>query len=439
MISMKNIKYIFLVGLIAICSRNISIAQGTISLQEAIKLTLQNNFGLQIAFNEAEIAKINNDLGNAGFLPQLKATAGNSWAINNIHQETNNGNITDKNNVAGSSTNASIGLTWTLFDGTKMFATHQKLKELEKMGEIKRLMAVESVVYQVISQYYLLIKIKQQISLSESLVMLYQKRKEVADTRNTTGSSSGLEVIQAQADLNSQMATLLKLKSQYQQNQFLFSKLVLNNPNSIIEINDSLNTAPLFDIATIRKNLKQNTQLQYAESFLKVADLVKREARAGYMPKIGFGANYNFQQADNAAGYLLNNQSYGPNFGFTASWNLFDGMAVNRNVKTAKIQQKIIQLTFDEINLQLETTLLSQFTLYETYLQIVTMEEQNILVAKNALTIAMEKYGLGMINDIQLKEVQKTYEDAQLRLISARFDVKISEIELLRLQGLLIK
>jgi outer membrane protein TolC len=98
-----------------------------------------------------------------------------------------------------------------------------------------------------------------------------------------------------------------------------------------------------------------------------------------------------------------------------------------------------MQLSFDEVNLLLETALLSQFKLYESNLQIVTMEEQSISVAQTALTIAMEKYGLGMINDIQLKEVQRTFEDAQLRLITARYDVKISETELLKLQGLLIR
>lgn len=436
---MKKIKHIFVVGIILFFATTTLLAQKPISLDEAIKLSLQNNYGLQIAQSEAEIAKLNNDWGNAGFLPQLKATAGNTWATNNIHQETNTGSITDKNNVAGTTANATIGFTWTLFDGTKMFSTHQKLNELEKLGEVKTQMVVEGLVYQVISQYYLLVKIKQQITLSESLLVLYQKRKEVADARNATGSSSGLEVLQAQADLNAQMATLLKLKSQYQQNQYSFSKLVLNNPQTTLEISDSLTMAPLINIESVRSNLKQNSQVKFTEAYLKIAGLTINEARSGYLPKVGFGANYNFARADNAAGYLLNSQSYGPNFGFTASWNLFDGMAVKRSVKTAKIQQKMMQLTFSEINLQLETTLLSQFKLYETYLQIVTMEEQNIIVAKSALTIAMEKYGLGMINDIQLKEVQRTFEDAQLRLISARYDVKISETELMRLQGLLIR
>jgi outer membrane protein TolC len=436
---MKNIKQILVIAIAHFFATTSILAQNPISLDEAIKLSLQNNYGLQIARGEQEIAKLNNDLGSAGFLPQLKATAGNTWANNNIHQETNTGIITDKNNVAGSTANAAIGFTWTLFDGTKMFATHHKLAELEKLSEIKTQMAIEDLVYRVMSQYYSLVKIKQQITLSESLLVLYQKRKQVAEAKNAAGSSSGLEVLQAQADLNAQSATLLKLKSQYQQAQYAFGKLVLNNPQVPVVVNDSLNTAQMINVESVRSNLKSNTQIKTAATYLKISDFTSKEARSGYFPKVGLGASYNLASTDNAAGYLLNSQTYGPTYGFTASWNLFDGMAVKRSVKSAKIQQRIMQLSFDEVNLLLETALLSQFKLYESNLQIVTMEEQSISVAQTALTIAMEKYGLGMINDIQLKEVQRTFEDAQLRLITARYDVKISETELLKLQGLLIR
>ncbi len=437
---MKNHKTkILLLSLILFITSFIS-AQQIITLENSIKLALLNNYGLEIARSEQEISKINNDLGSAGFLPQIKATAGNNLTNYNIHQETNTGIITDSKNVSGNNVNASIGLSWTLFDGTKMFATHKKLNELEKLSEIKYKMAIEDLVYRVITQYYTLIKLKQQILLSESLIELYKKRKLVAETKNTAGSSSGLEVLQAQADFNAQNATLLKLQSQFQQAKYSFARIIINNPQEVFDVNDSLNIAPLYNLEAIKTNIKQNNiQLKAAKINLNISEFSFKEARAGYFPKIGFGANYNFASTDNSAGSILNSRTDGPYYGFTATWNLFDGMAVKRSVKSSKIQQKIMQLTINEINLQLETAILSQFKLYESNLQITTMEEQNITIAKTALDIAMEKYTLGIINDIQLKEVQRTFEDAQLRLITARYDTKISETELLRLQGLLIR
>ncbi len=415
-------------------------AQQIISLEEAIKLALQNNYGIEIARNEQSIAKNNNDLGNAGFLPQIDASAGSIWSNTNTHQESTSGDITDFNHINGRNLSSSVGLSWTLFDGTKMFATRNKLNELQKMSNFELQISIENVVYKVINQYYTLVKLKQQISLSESLLALFQKRKQVVEARNSSGNSSRLEVIQAQADYNAQNATLLRLQSQYAQAQYLFSSLLVNNPLTSFQVVDNFSMTPLMNIESIRANItQQNVWINHAKSNILISDYVTKEVRSAYYPKIGFGLNYNFVNSNNPSGYILNNQTYGMNYGFSASWNLFDGMSVKRNVRNAKIQQKIMQLSFNEINLQLETSLLSQFKLYESNLQIVKMEEENITIAQTALTIAMEKYAVGVISDIQLKDAQKTFEDAQLRLIQARFDAKMSETELLKLQGLLIK
>lgn len=415
-------------------------AQQIISLEEAIKLALKNNYGIEIARNEESIAKNNNDLENAGFLPQIDASASNLWSNNNTHQESSTGVITDFNNLKGSNFNGSVGLSWTLFDGTKMFASRNKLNELQKTSNFELQISIENVVYKVINQYYTLVKLKQQIALSQSLLTLFQKRKEVVEARNSSGNSSGLEVLQAQADYNAQNATLLRLQSQYAQAQFIFSSLLVNSPLTTFEVDGNFSMTPLMNIESIRANItQQNVWLKQAKSNMLISDYMTKEARSAYFPKIGFGLNYNFVNSENPSGLIFNNQTYGMNYGFSASWNLFDGMSVKRNVRNAQIQQKIMQLSFNEMNLQIETTLLSQYKLYESNLQIVKMEEQNLTIAQSVLNIAMEKYTVGMISDIQLKDAQNTFEDAQLRLIQARFDAKMSETELLRLQGLLIK
>lgn len=432
-------KKIILFILILLCGKFL-FAQKTISLDDAIKLALQNNYGIQIAQNESEISKINNDFGNAGFLPQLDASAGNSKSNYHLHQETSTGVVSDYNNVTGNNLTSSVGFSWTLFDGTKMFATRNKLNELQKLSEYELQSIIENTVYQVINQYYTLIKLKQQIALSESLLMLFEKRKQVSEAKNSNGSSSGLEVLQAQADYNAQNAILMKLQSQYIQAQYSFASLITNNPQSQFQVSDSISMSPLINIETIRANLKQqNINLKMASSGITISNYTIKEARSAYFPRLGFGANYNFANNDVSVGSVLNNQTYGMNYGITASWNLFDGLSVKRSVKTAKIRQKMMQLSFNEVNLQLETTLLCQYKLYESNLQIVNMEEQNIVIAQKALNIAMEKYSIGVINDIQLKDAQRTFEDAQLRLIQARYDAKMSETGLLKLQGLLVQ
>ena len=67
------------------------------------------------------------------------------------------------------------------------------------------------------------------------------------------------------------------------------------------------------------------------------------------------------------------------------------------------------------------------------------LEEENIVLAKENVAIVFEVYKLNSTTLIQLKEAQKSLEDAQTRLINTRYNTKLAETELLRLKGEIIK
>jgi outer membrane protein TolC len=49
--------------------------------------------------------------------------------------------------------------------------------------------------------------------------------------------------------------------------------------------------------------------------------------------------------------------------------------------------------------------------------------------------IAQEKYKLGVMNDVELRDTQKKLMDAENRLLVSLFQCKSAEIELLRISG----
>ncbi len=76
---------------------------------------------------------------------------------------------------------------------------------------------------------------------------------------------------------------------------------------------------------------------------------------------------------------------------------------------------------------------------YELQKQALELEEANILLAKENISIILETYRLGQATYLQLREAQKSLEDAYNRLIAARYNTKLAETELLRLKGDLVK
>jgi outer membrane protein TolC len=67
------------------------------------------------------------------------------------------------------------------------------------------------------------------------------------------------------------------------------------------------------------------------------------------------------------------------------------------------------------------------------------MQLANVAVARENVNIAFEKYKLGSINDIELREIQQKLIDAEYQLISSQFEAKKAEVELDRLSGELLK
>ena len=83
---------------------------------DAIGTAIKENLDIQIAQSDIEIAKINNNWGNAGMFPTIAAQATNTEAVSNLNQKLNNGNSIQRNNVANNSLNANISFSCLVFD-----------------------------------------------------------------------------------------------------------------------------------------------------------------------------------------------------------------------------------------------------------------------------------------------------------------------------------
>src|ERR1700754_3601960 len=91
-------------------------AQENLTLEESIRIALEHNYGVRIARSEAEIAKNDVTLGNAGFLPEINATATYSGGSSKTRQEYNTGSVIDRAGASSTNLSSRIGLDWTLFD-----------------------------------------------------------------------------------------------------------------------------------------------------------------------------------------------------------------------------------------------------------------------------------------------------------------------------------
>jgi outer membrane protein len=415
-------------------------AQDVLSLQQALEIALKNNLSISIATNQSQIAANDYSWGNAGAMPQLSLGASGSLGNVNTHQLYASGLEVNKQGVQTTAISAGPQVNWVLFDGLRMFATHDRLRELRDMGYINAKMMIENTVAKIIDSYYDVVRQQQLMKALQEMIDIYQERLNIAETKSRIGSGSEADILQAKVDLNEQKSALLKQKVLIANAKANLNLLLSREAYTELNIKDTLviSYRPRFEElkSTV---VKQNRSLNFAEKNVKVAQYALREVGAQQYPMLAVNANYNYSRSTNSAGFVLLNQNAGFNAGFTASWMLFNGLNARRQVKDAQINALIYELQFKEVRNEVESSVLIAFNNFQNAMELLKLEEDNIIQAQSNVNINLERFRLGYVTSLQLKDAQKSFVDAESRLVSARYDAKVAETELMRLNGALVK
>ncbi len=425
--------------LLLIClvfSRTISFSGDTLTLSEAMTIALENNWGITLAENESRIAELNNSLGNAGFLPSLDATATRSRNVNNTYQKYFDGREREGNNAVSNSINTGVQLTWTIFDGFNMFIQKKKLGELQEMSTTQLRSVIESTIAQVILAYY---DIAVQDRLAEvyyEAVQLSAERKRFARAMIDIGSGSELSYLQSAVDLNTDSAAYMQqivilANSKAELNRLLCRDLLTSfEVTSEIPLNYDLIYEELWGLIQ-----EQNPDLMRARSNLLITSLDTKSSRSLMYPRISVNTGYSFNKSESEVGFMMLNRNLGFAMGVSLTYNLFDGFNTRNNIKAAKIREESAHAEFNQAELDMKSELLRIYNDYLTNLQLVKFESDNRDLAMRNLEVAMEKYRIGAINDIDLRQTQQKLMDAETRYLLSQFRSKIAETELLRLSG----
>jgi outer membrane protein len=415
-------------------------AQEIMMLPRAIETGLKNNFSIILQKNEEQITKNNNTLGNAGFLPSVALTGTQTNTISTTHQEQFSGTIKDVSNAQSNFFNAGVQLNWTLFDGMNMFVSKKMLGTMEDLGENGTRIVVEGIVSDIILTYYGIVQLGKLVRVAQDAVDLSMQRKRIAMAKLSLGSGSQLMLLQSTVDLNADSTSLVRQLNSLANTKADFNRLLAQEVTTPLFIQDTimLNTSFQYD-SLIHEALIQNSAIISARLSQEIARLGVKEAQSNLYPRLGFNANYTYIQQNSATGFLQYNRSYGPSFGFNLSYNIFNGFNVTREIKNAKIWLNSGEIEVKDNEQEIRLSIWKLYNDYHSNLEIVRMQLTNVDVAKENVNVAFEKYKLGTINDVELREIQKKLIDAEYQLILSTFDAKKAEIELIRLSGDILK
>lgn len=430
--------YITILILACVSTTVLHAQQDVYSLKDCIEKGLENNYSIRIIRNEQQISDNNVTLGNAGYLPTLDLNGGLTGTNNNDKYKLSEGGTSKSNGVNNETLNVGLNASWTVFDGFGIQASYQRLKELQRMGELNTRMTIEDFVASVSSEYYNLIRQKTRLKNLLSSLALSKERVRIAEEQYYIGSGSRLDLRMAQVDFNADSSQVVNQLLEVHSSRVKLNELMaFQDVETTLQVADTAITPnPFLDEMDIRiKTKENNTELLIARKSQVLSELDLKKLKSRNYPTVTLQGGYGYTQNWYDRGQYDWQQRLGFNYGLTIGFSLFDGLNRKREQRNARIDIQNMELMTSQLELSVQATLSNLWMSYMNNLDLWGLEKSNVLVANENYSIALDRYKLGDLAGIQLREAQVSLLEAEERRSIAEYSTKINEISLLLISG----
>ena len=251
---------------------------------------------------------------------------------------------------------------------------------------------------------------------------------------------SRLDLQQARVDFNADSSSLIKQYEVVNTSSIVLHQMMgMEDVSRKLTVCDSLIIADrlLNEITLWEKTLETNSRLLASRENRTISELDLKAIRSRNYPylKLNAGYGYTLNVYDTKNSSVEQQNNLGLNYGFTLGYSLFDGMNRSRETKNARIAIQNRELEYARLELDLKADLSNLWMAYQNNLELTGLEEENLAAARENYEIAMERYRLGDLSGIELREAQNSLLEAEERLLQAQFNTKLGEISLLQISG----
>jgi outer membrane protein TolC len=374
-----------------------------------------------------------NHISIAGGLPEVSASLTNNQSVTNLTQQLSNGTTTKRPGNANNSTNASLNGSFLLFNGFRVHAAKNRLAALEKQGEQLVNVQIQNVIANVMLTYYDIVRQDSYIKTIRQSIEVTTQRKRLVEARQSVGLANNADTYQAQIDLNASEQELQSQQLILNQAKVDLMNLLTQRPDSSFTIRDTIVVDSLVNLAAVMENVAKNPELLSADQQISVNEAIAREVGAQRYPSVAINGGYTYSRSQNAAGFTLLNQNFGPYLGLSVQVPIFNGGLIRRQVRVADIDTRNSLLTRETVFNTLRTSAARAWEAYRNNLARLGTERENNRIAADLLNLVIQRFNLGVGTIVDVREAQRSFVEAGYRLVNLAYAAKVSEVELKRL------
>ncbi|PKP43793.1 MAG: transporter [Bacteroidetes bacterium HGW-Bacteroidetes-13] len=415
-------------------------AQEILTKDEAVKITLENNYGVQVAKNDVKVADNNDGLLNSGYLPTVSAATNATYVRDHNNTATfRDGTNTVLINAESRRYNANGTISYTLFDGLGRMYNYKRLKESHQLSELQARQTIEQTIFQLMTGYFDVARLKQTAETAQQSLQISRNRLTRAKYVYEYGQNTQLDVLNAEVDVNNDSIAYLNTNQLYMNAKRDLNFVMGREVRTDFDVDTTVVFIPPLNLELlIEEAKKNNVSLLQAESNINIRKYDLKVNRSSFLPTLGVSGSYNWAEfQNNSSAFLQTQETNGFSGTATLSWSIFNGADINR-VKNAKIAIESEEIRKKQAEQQVVRDVSNAFETYENQLYVLQTQEKNLLTNKRNFQRSEEQFKLGQITSIDFRTAQINLINAKINRDTAKFDAKLAEINLLQLSGKLL-
>ena len=415
-------------------------AQNVLTLQQCLKIGIENNISLKSQRNEIKKGKISISENRAKLLPQINGIAAFNDNFDPPVSVTDGSSFGNPYNVTNTlQYHATVGvqLQMPLYNQT-VYTALSVTKMLDNINQLSYEKAREDLMVKIAQMYYLSQSTAEQIALlkdnitrltelSDITVALYDN--DMALEVDVKRVNINLENLQVQYDnavaLLTQQLNMMKYVLDYPSESDI--SLMPVDTKTIIPVELTGLTSDLYELQLL---LKQK----------EIAEQRKLMVKQGYIPSLSLTGNMMFSAFTDKGYHWFHsgpsNKWYrSSGIGVTLSIPIFDGLYKRSKIRKSQIDIENVKLSYENTLKNLQTKYLNATNELMNCQRNFKKQKDNYLLAEEVYKVTSERYREGIASMTEVLQDEMSMSDAQNNYVTAHYVYRITNLTLLKLTG----
>jgi len=406
----------------------------TLTRDEAVRIALKNNLGIELAKNNISAAVIYNSYGIAGGLPVVTGTLSDQEQATSLRQKyADPANNKASNNAFSNNLSASVGGYMLLYNGERVVTAKKRLGTIEAQTRQQLSSRALLLVNNVLLKYYDVVRQQSYAKTLQASIDAQRQQLAIVQAQQSVGLANNADLFQSQVDLNTQVQNLQAQQLVIDQGKTDLLTLLTLNPDSAIRVEDTILIDRSVKLADVLSAVRTaNPDVIAANEQITINQYIEKETGALRYPSLGANAGYNYSRTQNSAGFSLLNLGYGPYAGVSLNIPIFNGNIYKKQQQVAQLNTKNAQLVRDTLVLNYTSNAVKNFQAYTNNLQQVETAKANYDLSMKLLDLVMKRFQLRQATIVDVKNAQQSFENAGFLLVNVSYAAKAAEIALRR-------